>query len=173
MSCEKENSFPGLLPSPPKPKSTPLPVQHIPPKSERRKRTLLELRGDENLSVAFKKKKIRETAVNVMKEASTLCKSNGESLGSVLGECCCLNGNAGREAREVVMTTFDSLIKEKGVQAAFSKLLPEGAWDERVKALRVPDWHYLLFKSRISDSAWQDLINLTKLGRTGVKSTNM
>ena len=108
-----------------------------------------------------------------MKTVSTLCESNGESLGSVLGECCCLNGNAGREAREVVVTTFDSLIKEKGVQAAFSKLFPEGAWEERVKAFRVPDWHYLLFKlkSRISDSAWQDLINLSKLGRTGVSPT--
>ena len=96
-----------------------------------------------------------------MKEVSTLCKSNGESLGSVLGECCCLNGNAGCEAREVVVTTF--------VQAAFSKVLPEEAWDERVKALRVPDWHYLLFKlkSKTSDSAWQDLINLTKLGKQG------
>ena len=36
--------------------------------------------------------------------------------------------------------------------------------------MRVPDRIYLIFKlkSRISDSGWQDLTNLTKLGRTGV-----
>lgn len=54
---------------------------------------------------------------------------------------------------------------------AFLKLNPEDVWEEKLKSMRMPDWIYLLFKlkSRISDRSWQDLINLTRLGRTGVR----
>lgn len=54
---------------------------------------------------------------------------------------------------------------------AFLKLNPEDVWEEKLKSMRIPDWIYLLFKlkSRISDRSWQDLINLTRLGRTGVR----
>lgn len=64
-----------------------------------------------------------------------------------------------------------SMVVEKGAQKAFEKLVSEDSWNERVKCMRVPDWMYLLFKlkSRISDSGWQDLTNLTKLARTGVR----
>lgn len=39
-----------------------------------------------------------------------------------------------------------------------------------LQSLRVPDWTLLYFKlqSRIPDQAWQTLVSLTKLGRTGV-----
>jgi len=175
---EKQKSFPPTppsTPSPPKPTSAPFAQQQlldITPKSEKRRRTLEELKANEELSPAFKKKKIRVTAKEMMKEITGLCERNGESLSTVLGECCCLTGKAGLEAREIFTRVFDSLVQEKGVRVAFSKLLSEEAWDERVKSMRVPDWVYLLFKlkSRISDSAWQDLTNLTKLGRTGKKS---
>ena len=165
---------PPSTPSPPKPKSAPSPSQQqdISPKSDRekRQRTLTELKANEDLSPAFKKKKIRETAVNLLKEMNGVCERNGESLSTVLGECCCLTGKAGQDAREVFTGVFDSVVQEKGIRVAFSKLLSENAWEERVRAMRVPDWVYLLFKlkSRVSDSAWQDLTNLTKLGRTGV-----
>ena len=38
------------------------------------------------------------------------------------------------------------------------------------QSLRVPDWTLLYFKlqSRIPDQAWQTLLNICKLGRTGV-----
>ena len=162
---EKQGSFPPTPPSTPSP-----PKPNCAPKSEKRQRTLYELKANEDLSPAFKKKKIRVTAVNLMKEVTGVCERNGESLSTVFGECCALTGKAGRDAREVFTTVFDSLVQEKGVRVAFSKLLSEEAWDERVRSMRVPDWVYLLFKlkSRISDSAWQDLTNLTKLGRTGV-----
>ena len=39
------------------------------------------------------------------------------------------------------------------------------------QSLRVPDWTLLYFKlqSRIPDQAWQTLLNICKLGRTGVR----
>lgn len=41
-----------------------------------------------------------------------------------------------------------------------------------LQSLRVPDWTLLYFKlqSRIPDQAWQTLVSLTKLGRTGTKT---
>lgn len=183
---------PPSTPSPPKPKSVPFPEnqfqqdlspkpkstpfsenqfqQDVSPKSVKRTRTLNELKANEDLSPTFKKKEIQETAVNVMNETTRVCEKNGGSLSTVFGECCSLSGKAGHDTREVFRSVFDSFAQEKGVRVAFSKLISEEAWDKRVKCMRVPDWIYLLFKlkSRISDSAWQDLTNLTKLGWTGV-----
>ena len=98
---------------------------------------------------------MRETAVNLLNQITGVCKRNGESLSTVLGECCSLTGKPGQDAQEVVSNVFDSVVQEKGITTAFSKLLSE----RRVDGESAPDWVYLLFKlkSRISDSAWQDL----------------
>jgi len=81
-----------------------------------------------------------------------------------------MTGKDGSDAQETVRAVFDVMVKEKGVQKSFSKLLSEEVWEKRVECMRVPDWIYLLFKlkSRLSDSGWQELTNLTQLGRTGV-----
>ena len=82
-----------------------------------------------------------------------------------------MRGKDGQDVRETVKSVIDVMVAEKGARKAFEKLVSEDSWNERVKCMRVPDWMYLLFKlkSRISDSGWQDLTNLTKLGRTGVR----
>ena len=140
------------------------------PNLRKKKRSIEQLKVDQDLSPPSKRKKIREAATAVMKSINQVCEENRETLGYVLGECCLLTGEDGRAARESVQSVFHSMVEEKGVQKAFAKLLPEEAWNKRVQCMRVPDWIYPLFKlkSRISDSGWQDLTNLTKLGRTGV-----
>lgn len=170
---ENENSeslppTPPITPSPPKSKSAPSP--DIPPKSGK-KRTLADLRTDEDLSPASKKRKIRETAVGLMEQMKKVCDAGGESIGSIIGECCLLTKKVGRDARELFGKVMEIVAQEKGVREAFSKLIPEDVWEEKLKTMRVPDWIYLFFKlkSRISDRSWQDLINLTRLGRTGVR----
>ena len=62
------------------------------------------------------------------------------------------------------------MVEQKGAQKAFTKLLSEETLEKRAQAMRVADWKLVLFKltSRISDKGWEDLTNLTKLGRTGV-----
>lgn len=161
---------PPMTPSPPNSKSARAVILHVPPKPGK-KRTLSELRADDDLSPASKKRKIRETAVHLMEQMKTLCEAKGESIGSVLGECCLLTKKVGSDAREMFSSVMETVVKEKGVKVAFSKLIPEDVWEEKLKSMRVPDWIYLLFKlkSRISDHSWQDLINLTRLGRTGVR----
>jgi len=52
---------------------------------------------------------------------------------TVLGECCSLTGKPGHDAREVVSNVFDSVVQEKGIRTAFSKLLSEEyLWVEKV-----------------------------------------
>ena len=104
---------------------------------------------------------MRETAVNLLNQITGVCKRNGESLSTVLGECCSLTGKPGQDAREVVSNVFDSVVQEKGIRTAFSKLLSEGVDGESA-----PDWVYLLFKLRQCLAGPDNY--LTKLGRAGV-----
>ena len=138
----------------------------------KKKRSIEQLKVDHDLSPPSKRRKVREAATAIMKSISQVCEESGDTLGAVLGECCLMTGKDGSDAQETVRAVFDVMAKEKGVQKSFRKLLSEEVWDKRVECMRVPDWIYLLFKlkSRLSDSSWQDLTNLTKLGRTGVSS---
>ena len=178
----------GMLPTPPSTPSQPNtrspPNSESPPncesppnqspsesaKTRKKKRSIEQLKVDQDLSPPSKRKKVREAAAAMMKSINQVCENNGETLGTVLGECCLMRGEDGQDARETVKSAFDTVAGEKGVRKAFSKLLSEETWAKRIECMRVPDWIYLLFKlkSRISDSGWQDLTNLTKLGRTGV-----
>ena len=56
-----------------------------------------------------------------------------------------------------------------GPKQAFETMLGDSA-PEFFHSLRVSDWTLLYFKlqSRIPDQGWQTMLNLTKLGRTGV-----
>ena len=56
-----------------------------------------------------------------------------------------------------------------GPKQAFETMLGDSA-PEFFQSLRVSDWTLLYFKlqSRIPDQGWQTMLNLTKLGRTGV-----
>lgn len=49
-------------------------------------------------------------------------------------------------------------------------LVGEGTYSKYVESLRVPDWILVYFKTKaqISGRTWQAVINITKLGRTGV-----
>ena len=136
----------------------------------KKKRSIAQLKVDDDLSPSSKRKKVRQAAAAVMKSVTRLCENEGEKLGTILGECCLMKGNDGLVARETVKAVLDEVVKEKGTKEAFEKLLSEETWDKRVQCMRVPDWIYLLFKlkARISDSGWQALTNLTKLARTGV-----
>jgi len=49
-------------------------------------------------------RKTRDTAVGLMGQVNNLCKSNGETSGTILKEC--RAGNDGLGAREAVISTF-------------------------------------------------------------------
>ena len=159
----------------PKPESPPIlpkspPIQPGPSTRVLKREKAIEEIREQDLTPQYKKRKIRETASELKSEIDNLCNSNGQSLSTVLGECCRTTGKDGIQARDIFMSVMDSMVKEKGTHVAFSKLISEEAWNKRLESMRVPDWNYLLLKlkARISDRGWQDLTNLTRLGRTGV-----
>ena len=159
------------LPTPPStPRQSP-PIQipsDVHPKGK--KRTIEKIKVDQDLSPSSKRKKVHEVATRIIQDIREVCENNGETLGTVLAECSKMTGKEGQDVRETVKSVVDAMAAEKAARKAFEKLVSEDSWNERVKCMRVPDWMYLLFKlkSRISDSGWQDLTNLTKLARTRV-----
>ena len=104
-----------------------------------------------------------------MAKIRQICESERKTLGAVLGECSLWSGKE-NFAQDTVKSVFDLMVDNKGVIPAFSSLLSEDVWQKRIECMHVPDWVYLLFKlkTQISDLGWQDFLNLTKLGRTGV-----
>ena len=152
---------PPATPSPPKLRALPpkfttkknIPNQLTPPSQETpkrlkraRKRRISELKVDENLSPETKRRKIRERVGPVVKKLNSVCQAKGESLGSVLGECCINGGKESAKAREAVRSAFDVMVKEKGARVAFSKLLSEETLNARAQSMRVPDWVLVLLK---------------------------
>ena len=49
-------------------------------------------------------------------------------------------------SRENMAWKFDSLFREKGIRAAFTKLVSEEMWEQQINTMRVSDLIYLLFK---------------------------
>ena len=120
---------PPATPSPPKLRALPpksnkekniqnqlSPRQETPKRSGVRKRTISELKVDEDLSPKTKRRKIRERARFVVKQLNRVCHAKGESLGSILGECCVNGGRDTAKAQEAVRSAFDVMVKEKGAR---------------------------------------------------------
>ena len=119
----------------PKPESPPilpksLPIQPGPSTRILKKQKEIEEIREQDLAPQYKKRKIRETASELKSEIDNLCNSNGQSLSTVLGECCCTTGKDGIQACDIFMSVMDSMVKEKGTHVAFSKLISEEAWNK-------------------------------------------
>lgn len=74
----------------------------------------------------------------------------------------------GKEYR--VLEVVDQVTKSKGSKNVLTELLLPETLENVFQSIRVPDWVLLFFKlqTRLPDSAWQTLLNLTRLGKSGV-----
>lgn len=74
----------------------------------------------------------------------------------------------GKEYR--VLEVVDLVTKSKGSKNVLTELLLPETLENVFQSIRVPDWVLLFFKlqTRLPDSAWQTLLNLTRLGKSGV-----
>ncbi|KXJ06986.1 hypothetical protein AC249_AIPGENE18630 [Exaiptasia diaphana] len=133
--------------------------------------TISQVKQDPDLSPKAKKKKIEMISSNLLIEIKKFCSARGEDLGSVLSECALQreSKDAYSNAMEALHNCFINVSNHEGAKAACSRLIPDDVWQERIASMRSPDYIYLLFKlkTRLSDQSWQQMINLTKLGRTG------
>ena len=70
----------------------------------------------------------------------------------------------------IVLRAMDVMFSRLEVKTALTFTLSDKSHSMLFESLCMPDWTYILLKVRtkISDSAWQTLFNLTQLGRSGV-----
>ena len=120
------------------------PIVHSPDNlvkpARKKKRSIEQLKVDHDLSPPSKRRKVREAAAAIIKSISQVCEESRDTLGAVLGECCLMTGKDGSYAKETVRAVFDVMVKEKGVQKSFRKLLSDEVWDKRVECMRAPGW---------------------------------
>ena len=94
-----------------------------------------------------------------------------ESVSSVLGNAFIFgNENEKGQVRDTISEVVDMVLDAKGPKKGLSDLLSSSTYGRIMKSMRVSDWALLFFKlqSRLPDSAWQTLLNLTQLGKSGV-----
>lgn len=96
-----------------------------------------------------------------------ICERHRESLSNVLSYMCAFGDS---EATVILNKIMENVAAKKGVKRTMLDLVGEGTYSKYVESLRVPDWILVYFKTKaqISGRMWQAVINITKLGRTGV-----
>ena len=72
--------------------------------------------------------------------------------------------------KDIISDVVDMIMEAKGSKKALSELLSSKTYSRIMKSMRVPDWVLLYFKlqTRLPDSAWQTLLNLTQLEKSKV-----
>jgi len=94
-----------------------------------------------------------------------------ESIASVLGNTfLCGTSEERGKVRDTISEVMDLVMESNGTKKALSQLLSPETQARIFESMRVPDWVLLYFKlqTRLPDSAWQTLLNLTRLGKSGV-----
>jgi hypothetical protein len=102
-----------------------------------------------------------------MKSLNVVAYAYQENINEIIGN---LASEGDRVYSDVVIGATDVIFSRLEAKAALDTTLSEQSQSILLKSIRMPDWTYLLLKVRtkISDSGWQTVLNLTQLGRTGV-----
>ena len=66
-------------------------------------------------------------------------------------------------------------MEAKGAKKGLAEIFSSQTYEQIFASLRVPDWVLLYFKlkTRLPDDAWQTLLNLTQLGKSGVSKNSL
>ena len=144
---------------PPTPPFTPFTCHERPSQSsepQRKRRKLLKSKIDTSV---------------VWNNIQDVCAKFRQPLSSVLGQRVLQKDAKGREALTKVVET---VVEARGVKRGVHEVLGNEVHQQLLQSLRVSDWVLLYFKlqARIPDHAWQTLLNLSTLGRTGVSGSS-
>jgi len=123
------------------------------------------------LGSTTKKRQIAKQCSQVMASLNDVSEKYRESVSSVLGNAFIFgNENEKEQVRDTISEVVDMVLDAKGPKKGLSDLLSSSTYGRIMKSMRVPDWALLFFKlqSRLPDSAWQTLLNLTQLGKSEV-----
>lgn len=123
------------------------------------------------LGSTTKKRRIAGQCREVMISLNDVSEKYRESISSVLGNTFLFgNDNEKEQVRDTISEVVDMVMDAKGSKRGLSELLSSSTYQKIIESMRVPDWALLYFKlqTRLPDSAWQTLLNLTQLGKSGV-----
>ena len=114
---------------------------------------------------------MKQRSSRVIKDVHDVCQKHRESLTMVLSNMCAF-GNS--EARAIMNEIVEEVAVKRGVKRTVEKLVGDDTLSKYVESLRVPDWTHVLFQTmaRVSGKTWHLVINITGLGRTGVRNLN-
>ena len=128
------------------------------------------------LNSSTRKRKILKKCKEVMVSVNDVCQKYEESISSVLGNYFVFGGNAEKEeVQDVISNVVDLVMEAKGAKKGLAEMFSSETYEQIFASLRVPDWVLLYFKlkTRLPDDAWQTLLNLTHLGKSGVSKNSL
>lgn len=130
---------------------------------------LKEISENTDLDTPEKFLLMKQRSGRVIKDVHDVCEKNRESLAVVLSNMCAFGDP---EAKALVNEIVEEVAVKKGVKRSVEELVGDDTLLKYVESLRVPDWKLVLFQAmaRVSAKTWQSVINITGLGRTGVRN---
>lgn len=123
------------------------------------------------LGSTTKKRRIASQCREVMSSLNDVSEKYRDSISCVLGNTFLFGNDSEKEhVRDTISEVVDMVMDAKGSKRGLSELLSSSTYQRIIESMRVPDWALLYFKlqTRLPDSAWQTLLNLTQLGKSGV-----
>ena len=133
---------------------------------------LAEICNNSDLDTPEKTLMVEKRGKLVINDINEVCERHRESLATVLSHLCAFGDT---EATAILNEVIEKVSVRKGVKRTVEDLIGEETFSKYVESLRVPDWILLYFKTkaRISGNTWQAVLNITKLGRTGVSANKI
>ena len=130
-----------------------------------------DIQSSSNFGSTTKKRKVQKKCKEVMASLQDVSEKYGESISCVLANSFIFGNDAERsEVKDIISDVVEMVMEAKGSKKGLSELLSSETYGRIVKGMRVPDWVLLYFKlqTKLPDSAWQTLLNLTQLGKSKV-----
>lgn len=130
-----------------------------------------ETKCSPDLGSTTRKRQVVAKCKEVLDSISDISEKYKESIVCILGNSFIYGDDAQREnVRNHISEGINIVMDSKGSKKGFSELLSSETHARVFQSMRVPDWVLLYFKlhTKLPDSAWQKLLNLTQLGKTGV-----
>lgn len=124
-----------------------------------------------SLGPTKKKRQVLKKCREVSSALDGVAEKYHETIASVLGNSFLYGTDEEKEkVRNTISEVVDMVMESSGSKKGLSELLSPETHARVFQSMRVPDWVLLYFKlqTRLPDSAWQTLLNLTRLGKSRV-----
>ena len=114
-----------------------------------------------------RKHRIKMKGEQFFKSLKVVADAHQENIHEIIGN---LASEGDLSYSDIVLGATDVMFSRLDAKKALTFTLSDKSHSILLESLRMPDWTYILLKVRtkISNSAWQTLLNLTQLGRSGV-----